>query len=83
MSRWKKMTDAEKQKELKWQASDEQKKRRAERNRARRKAVKAGAASKGDGKEVDHVRGKRRGKLDGPTRVISKTANRKKQPKRS
>lgn len=83
MSRWDKMTPAEKKKELDWQASSEQKKRRAERNRARREAMKRGDVKKGDGKEVDHVKGKRRGKLGGPTRVISKTANRKKQPKRS
>jgi hypothetical protein len=29
------------------------------------------------------VRGKRKGKLSGPVRCISKKANRKKQPKRS
>lgn len=77
------MTDAEKQKELDWQASSEQKKRRAERNRARAKAMKAGKVKKGDGKEVDHVNGKRRGKLGGATRVVSRTTNRKKQPKRN
>lgn len=83
MSRWDKMTAAEKKKELDWQASPEQKKRRAERNRARAKAMKAGKVTKGDGKEVDHTQANRRGKLGGPTQVISKTANRKKQPKRS
>lgn len=83
MSRWKKMTRAEKDKELAWQASEEQKKRRAERNRARAKAMKAGKVKKGDGKEVDHTNANRRGKLDGPTRVVSRTTNRKKQPKRS
>lgn len=60
----------------------EQKKRRAERNRARAKAIKAGKVTKGDGREVDHVLKNRKGPLKGPTRVISKTANRKKQPKR-
>lgn len=82
MSRWDKMSEADKKKELDWQASSEQKKRRAERNRARRKAMAAGKVTKGDGKEVDHTKASRRGKLDGPTKVISKTANRKKQPKR-
>lgn len=70
-------------KEGRWQASPEQKKRRAERNRARREAMKKGLVKKGDGKEVDHTKGKRRGKLDGPTRVVSRETNRAKQPKRS
>lgn len=77
------MTPAQKKKELDWQASPEQKKRRAERNRARNEAMKSGKVRKGDGKEVDHVKGSRRGKLNGPTRVVSRTTNRKKQPKRS
>jgi len=37
-----------------YHAKPEQKKRRAERNAARRKMVKAGLASKGDGKDVHH-----------------------------
>ena len=56
----------------------------SERNKARREAIKAGKVKKGDGKEVDHVNAPRTGSLDGvQTRVISKTANRKRQPKRS
>ena len=61
----------------------EQKLRRAERNRARAKAVKAGTAKKGDGKEIHHVDAKRKGKLTGRTKVVSKKTNRKIQPKRS
>ena len=62
----------------------EQIKRRAQRNQARREAIKDGKVKKGDGKEVDHVNAPRTGSLDGvQTRVISKTANRKRQPKRS
>lgn len=61
----------------------EQKKRRAQRNAARRKAEKAGLVKKGDGKEVHHVGAKRKGKLPKKTRVISKKRNRKMQPKRS
>ena len=61
----------------------EQKKRRGQRNKARAKAVKAGSAKKGDGKEVDHVGANRKGKLGNKTRVIDKTTNRKKQPKRN
>jgi len=67
-----------------YHASPEQKKRRAERNRDRAAAVRAGKVRKGDNKEVDHVGAPRKGSLGGVrTRVISKTANRKKQPKRS
>jgi hypothetical protein len=69
-------------KEARWAASAEQKKRRAERNRARRKAMEEGKVKKGDGKEVHHTNGKRRGKLSGPTKVVSKATNRKIQPKR-
>lgn len=68
-----------------YHAKPEQKKRRAERNRDRAAAVKSGAVRKGDSsKEVDHVAAPRTGSLArSRTRVISKTANRKKQPKRS
>lgn len=60
-----------------------QKKRRADRNRARRAAEKRGAVRKGDDKEVDHIGSNRTGRLNKvPTRVISRTANRKRQPKR-
>jgi hypothetical protein len=65
-------------------ATPEQKKRRAQRNTARKKAMAAGKVKKGDGKEVDHIGAPRKGSLDGvPTQVISKEANRSKQPKRS
>lgn len=64
--------------------TEEQKQRRAERNAARRKAIEQGRVKKGDRKEVDHVNAPRTGSLeDVPTRVISKTVNRKRQPKRS
>lgn len=38
----------------KYNGSEEQKKRRAQRNAARRKLEKTGAVRKGDGKDVDH-----------------------------
>ena len=62
----------------------EQKKRRAQRNKARSKAAKEGKVSKGDGKEVDHVGpGNRKGKLDNSrVRVVSRKKNRSRQPKR-
>lgn len=67
-----------------YHAKPEQKKRRAARNKARKEAEDAGRVKKGDGKEVDHINAPRTGSLDGvPTRVTSKTANRKRQPKRT
>lgn len=67
-----------------YHAKPEQKKRRAQRNAARNEAEKNGNVSKGDGKEVDHVNAPRTGSLENvKTRVVPKTENRKKQPKRS
>lgn len=65
-----------------YHASEEQKKRRAQRNKARREAMGRGAVKKGDGKEVDHLGANRKGSLGERVRVVSKTKNRKKQPKR-
>jgi hypothetical protein len=74
--------DRDYEQEAAYHAKPEQKKRRAERNKARRKAIKAGRVAKGDGKEVDHVGSNRTGSLDGvPTRVVPKRVNRKRQPK--
>ena len=53
-----------------------QKKRRAQRNAARRKMTKAGRVKKGDGKDVDH---KNRNTADNRSknlRVVSKSKNR-------
>lgn len=67
-----------------YHASAEQKKRRAERNKDRRAAEKRLGKAALKGKEVDHVDAPRKGSLaKAKTQVISKTANRKKQPKRS
>jgi hypothetical protein len=67
-----------------YHGSDEQKKRRAQRNAARRKAQREGKVKKGDDKEVDHLGFNRKGKLNnGKTKVVSKKANRSRQPKRS
>ena len=65
----------------KYNASEEQKTRRAQRNAARRTMEKAGKVSKGDGKDVDHKSHKARGKLDnskGNLRVMDKSKNRAK-----
>lgn len=71
-------------KENAWENTPEQVARRVARNRARRKAMQAGKVHKGDGKELDHVGYHRKGSLDHvPVRVVSRHANRIRQPKRS
>lgn len=74
-------TDRNYAKEAKYAARPEQKKRRADRNRARREAMRKGLVRKGDGKELDHVGHHVRGRLKNVrTRVVSRSANRKRQP---
>ena len=71
-------------KETAYENRPEQVKRRVARNRARRKAMRDGRVRKGDGKELDHVGFHRTGSLDDiPTRVVSRHANRIRQPPRS
>ena len=57
----------------KYNSKPEQKKRRAERNSARRTAEKRGRVRKGDGKDVDHPNHDTSSKH---TRVMSRSANR-------
>lgn len=67
-----------------YQGTPEQIKRRTERNKDRRAAEKRVGKVALKGKEVDHINAPRKGSLAGSrTQIISKTANRKKQPKRS
>lgn len=67
-----------------YHAKPEQKKRRADRNAARRKAERSGRVRKGDGKEVDHKGSHRTGRLRNvKTAVVSRAKNRSRQPKRS
>lgn len=67
-----------------YHGTPEQKKRRAERNKDRRAAERRLGKAALRGKEVDHINAPRKGSLAGSaTHVISKEANRKKQPKRS
>ena len=67
-----------------YHGTKEQKKRRAQRNKARRKALRDGRVRKGDKKEVHHVNAPRKGSLaKTKTRVVSRKYNRSKQPKRS
>lgn len=58
------------------------KKDRAARNKARREMEKKGRVRRGDGKEVDHKNHKPRDNSPSNLRVVSKKANRTKQPKR-
>jgi len=48
-----------------YQGSEVQKKNRANRNAARRKAMKSGKVSKGDGKDVAHVKAMDKGGTNG------------------
>lgn len=67
-----------------YQGTPEQKKRRAERNRDRKAAEKKHGKKALEGREVDHMNAPRKGDLSGSkTQIISKKANRKKQPKRA
>lgn len=72
-------------KEAAYENQPAQVKRRVARNKARRLMEKKGLVHKGDGKEVDHksFTSSSSGKLNNSTknlRVISRSANRKKQP---
>lgn len=68
-------------KETAWEDSPAQVKRREARNAARRKAMKSGRVSKGDGKELDHIGYHPLGSLRRvATRVTSRHANRVRQP---
>ena len=70
-------------KEGRWQATREQVKRRVARNRARRALMKDGLISKGDGKEVHHADMNPLNNSRSNLRVVSRSVNRRKQPKRS
>lgn len=64
-----------------YNSSPEQKKRRAQRNAARRQLEREGKVRKGDGKDVDHKQHKARGKLNNSRsnlRVMDKSKNRAK-----
>jgi hypothetical protein len=61
-----------------YQGKPDQIKKRAERVKARRMMEKTGAAAKGDGKDVDHIKPMRSGgtSAKGNLRMRSKSANR-------
>lgn len=62
----------------KFNSSEEQKKKRVMRNKARGEAIKDGRVKKGDGKDIDHKRPLRSGGSNSKsnTRVRSKSSNR-------
>ena len=62
--------------EAKYHATPEQKKKRASRNAARAKLLKAGKVKKGDGKDVDHRNGNPKDNKKSNLAVKSKSANR-------
>jgi len=59
-----------------YQETVEQKKKRASRNAARNKMIKAGKARKGDGKDVDHKDGNPKNNNKENLRMKTKKANR-------
>lgn len=67
----------------KFHSSEEAKKDRAARNKARRQAISEGRVSKGDAKEIDHVKPLSKGGSNARSnqRVVSRTTNRKKGKK--
>lgn len=73
------MSAAEKRAKKKYNAKPSSKKDRAKRNTARNRAIKAGKAKKGDGKDIDHKRPLKKGGSNSPknTRVRSRSANRR------
>ena len=68
-------------KEAKYDSQPHVKKKRANRNLARRRAMRAGLVRKGDGKDVHHVKPLSKGGSNSKsnTRVMPKKANRAKQ----
>lgn len=73
---YKKGASADSVRQRKYNGSAEQKKRRAQRNAARRKMEKAGKVRKGDGKDVDHKNMNTANNSNGNLRVQSKATNR-------
>lgn len=74
-------TSEDSKRQRKYNSSDLQKKRRAQRNAARREMEKAGKVSRGDGKDVDHKKHKAKGMLNNSKsnlRVLDASKNRAK-----
>ena len=75
---FKKGAKADSVRQREYNSSPEQKKRRAERNAARREMEAKGKVRKGDGKDVDHRNHNTSDKSSKNLRVMSKSANRAK-----
>lgn len=78
---YKKGATADSIRQRRYNSSEEQKTRRAQRNAARRTLEKEGRVRKGDGKDVDHKTHRARGKLNNGRsnlRVMNRSANRAK-----
>ena len=75
---YKKGATADSIRQRKYNSSEEQKTRRAERNSARAKMAKAGKVKKGDGKDVDHKNMNTANNSTKNLQVMSKSANRAK-----
>lgn len=73
---YKKNATADSVRQRKYNGSEEQKTRRAQRNAARSKMEKAGKVRKGDGKDVDHKDMNTANKSMSNLRVQSKSKNR-------
>lgn len=71
-----KNTKARQRAQAKYNRKPEQKKRRAQRNAARRKMIAAGKASKGDGKDVAHRNGNPKDNSSSNLTMQSKKENR-------
>ena len=71
-----KNTPARQRAQKKYNAKPEQKKRRAQRNAARRKMIAAGKARKGDGKDVAHRNNNPNDNSSGNLSMQSKAKNR-------
>jgi len=71
-----KNTKARQRAQKKYNAKPEQKKRRAQRNAARRKMIAAGKARKGDGKDVAHRNNNTADNSSGNLSMQSKAKNR-------
>ena len=59
-----------------YHSQPEQKKKRAQRNKARRKMAKAGLVKKGDGKDVHHKNGNASDNRKSNLAIMSKSKNR-------
>lgn len=66
-----KMSPSEKKAKAKFQKKPSEVKKRVQRNKDRRKALREGKVHKGDDKHIDHINGDAKG----PTRVRSARAN--------